>query len=51
MTLPRDPRSPAPKCSKSLTRLEEAVTVAFRAFTQLPLDDCLYSLRKSIRAA
>lgn len=27
--------------SKSLTEIEEAFVVAFRVFTQLPLDDCL----------
>lgn len=31
--------------SKSLSQAEEAVVVAFRIFTQLPLDDCLYSLQ------
>ena len=27
--------------SKSLSQIEKAVVVAFRGFTQLPLDDCL----------
>ena len=30
--------------SKSLTEIEEAVVVAFRVFTQLPLDDCLHCI-------
>lgn len=34
--------------SKSLTEIEEAVVVAFRVFTQLPLDDCLYALQTEI---
>ena len=34
--------------SRSLTQVEEAVVVAFRVFTQLPLDDCLYSLQETI---
>ena len=34
--------------SKSLSQIEKAVVVAFRGFTQLPLDDCLYSLQDSI---
>lgn len=33
--------------STSLTPMEEAVVVAFRGFTQLPLYDCLYSLREA----
>ncbi len=35
-------------CSKSLALIEEAAVVAFRIFTQLPPDDCLYSLRETI---
>ncbi len=31
--------------SKSLNEVEEAVVVAFRVYTQLPLDDCLYALQ------
>lgn len=34
--------------SKSLSQIEEAAIVACRVFTQLPLDDCLYSLQGSI---
>ena len=34
--------------SRSLTQVDEAVVVAFRVFTQLPLDDCLYSLQETI---
>ena len=39
---PQDPRS------KSLSKLEEAVCVYFRTKTELPLDDCLFSLQESI---
>jgi IS30 family transposase len=42
------PMGPKVVRSKSLSQLEEAAVVAFRIFTQLPLDDCLYSLRDSI---
>jgi len=41
-TGPRDPRS------TSLTFQEEAVVVAFRRRTLLPLDDCLYALQPTI---
>lgn len=34
--------------SKSLTPEEEATAVAFRMFTLLPLDDCLYALQNTI---
>jgi transposase-like protein len=34
--------------SRSLSLAEEAVIVAFRVYTQLPLDDCLYSLQETI---
>ena len=34
--------------SRSLSQVEEVVIVTFRVFTQLPLDDCLYSLQDSI---
>lgn len=34
--------------SRSLSPAEKAAIVAFRAFTLLPLDDCLYSLQGSI---
>ena len=39
-----------PKESRStvLTSEEEAVIVAFRKFTLLPLDDCLYALQPSL---
>lgn len=41
---------PGPKnaCSTVLTKGEEAVIVAFRKHTLLGLDDCLYSLKKTI---
>lgn len=42
------PMGPKVIRSKSLSQIEEAVVVAFRVFTQLPLDDCLYSLQDSI---
>ena len=42
------PMGPKVIRSRSLTLVEEAVVVAFRVFTQLPLDDCLYSLQESI---
>jgi transposase-like protein len=42
------PMGPKVVRSISLSQLEEAAVVAFRIFTQLPLDDCLYSLRESI---
>ena len=41
-TGPRDPRS------TTLTADEEAVVVAFRRHTLLPLDDCLYALQPTI---
>ncbi len=41
-TGPRDPRSTV------LSREEEAVIVAFRRHTLLPLDDCLYALQATI---
>ena len=41
-TGPKEPRSTA------LTEAEEAMVVAFRRHTLLPLDDCLYALRPSI---
>ncbi len=34
--------------SSVLTPEEEAAIVAFRRYTLLPLDDCLYSLQSSI---
>ena len=39
---PKDPRSSV------LTAEEEAVAVAFRRYTLLPLDDCLYALQATI---
>ncbi len=39
------PKSP---CSTVLSRNEEAVCIAFRRHTLLPLDDCLYALQASI---
>jgi hypothetical protein len=41
-TGPRDPKSTV------LTPDEEAVVVAFRRHTLLPLDDCLYALQPTI---
>lgn len=41
-TGPREPRS------SSLTAEQEAIVVAFRRHTLLPLDDCLYALQASI---
>ena len=41
-TGPRDPRSTI------LSEAEEAMVVAFRRHTLLPLDDCLYALQPSI---
>ena len=41
-TSPKEPRSTV------LTEAEEAVIVAFRRHTLLPLDDCLYALQPSI---
>lgn len=38
---PKEPRS-------TLLSEEEAVIVAFRRHTQLPLDDCLYALQPTI---
>ncbi|MDR2800369.1 MAG: hypothetical protein LBB52_03770 [Desulfovibrio sp.] len=35
--------------SKSLSLAEEAVVVAFRVYTQLPLDDCLRALQPEKR--
>lgn len=42
------PMAPKVIRSKSLSPVEEAAVMAFRVFTQLPLDDCLYSLQGSI---
>ena len=43
--LPMGPKTPA---STVLSSDEEAVTVAFRKHTLLPLDDCLYALQSTI---
>ena len=43
--LPMWPKNPR---STVLSRAEEAVCVAFRKHTLLPLDDCLYALQESI---
>jgi hypothetical protein len=42
------PMGPKVVRSKSLSPVEEAVVVAFRVYTRLPLDDCLYSLQETI---
>lgn len=42
------PMGPKVIRSRSLSRAEEAAVVTFRVFTQLPLDDCLYSLQDSM---
>ena len=42
---PRGPKEPA---STVLTKEEEAMCVAFRQYTLLPLDNCLYALQPSI---
>ena len=42
------PMGPKVIRSRSLSQVEEAVVVAFRVYTQLPLDDCLYSLQETI---
>ncbi|RWR24895.1 IS481 family transposase, partial [Sinirhodobacter populi] len=39
---------PKEPCSTVLSREEEAVVVAFRRHTLLPLDDCLYALQPSL---
>lgn len=42
------PMGPKVRGSKVLTEQEEQVVIAFRKLTQLPLDDCLYSLQETI---
>ena len=42
------PMGPKVIRSKSLSLAEEAIVVTFRVYTQLPLDDCLYSLQEII---
>ena len=42
------PMGPKQPCSSVLSVEEEAIIVAFRKYTLLPLDDCLYSLQSTI---
>ena len=42
------PMGPTQPCSTALTREQEAICVAFRRHTLLPLDDCLYALQSGI---
>ena len=42
------PTGPKEPCSTVLTTEEEAIVVAFRRHTLLPLDDCLYGLQPTI---
>ena len=42
------PMGPKVPCSTVLTAAEEAIAVAFRKHTLLPLDDCLYALQATI---
>ena len=42
------PMGPKAPCSTVLTAEEEAMIVAFRKHTLLPLDDCLYALQATI---
>ena len=42
---PTGPREP---CSSTLSAEQEAIVVAFRRHTLLPLDDCLYALQATI---
>ena len=44
----QDKKCGPPSESKSLTKEQEAVAVAFRKHTKLSLEDCLYSLKKTI---
>jgi len=39
---------PSEPCSTVLTKEEEAIVVAFRRYTLLSLDDCLYALQATI---
>jgi hypothetical protein len=43
--IPMGPKTPS---STVLSSEEEAIAVAFRKYTLLPLDDCLYALQSSI---
>jgi transposase InsO family protein len=42
------PMGPKEPCSTVLSKEEEAIVVAFRRHTLLPLDDCLYALQASL---
>ena len=42
------PMRPKRPCSTVLSKEEEAIVVAFRKHTLLPLDDCLYALQPTI---
>ena len=42
------PIGPKRPCSTVLSKEEEAIVVAFRKHTLLPLDDCLYALQPTI---
>jgi len=42
------PTGPKDVCSTTLSIEEEAIIVAFRRYTLLPLDDCLYALQATI---
>ncbi len=42
------PMGPKDPCSSVLSRAQEALCVAFRKHTLLPLDDCLYALQATI---
>ncbi len=42
------PMGPKRPCSTVLSKEEEAIVVAFRKHTLLPLDDCLYALQPTI---
>ena len=42
------PMGPQVRRSKVLTQQEEQVVIVFRKLTQLPLDDCLYTLQQTI---
>jgi hypothetical protein len=42
------PMGPKHPCSTVLSREEEALSVAFRKHTLLPLDDCLYALQATL---
>jgi transposase InsO family protein len=47
-TVEDEPMGPREVRSRSLSREEEALVVAFRRHTLLPLDDCLYALQETI---